>query len=297
MYQSDKEIILSLPFETLINPIQSFNRSYAVVDEDGMVIELYLFEENSIPASIFCFLHLKTLVVINSIFHIDREISQLQANLETLHLSNIYPQHSVIPFELFTLGSLKSLQMTRCGIEHVPEAISNLTELRTLNLQRNQLMESLPSSLQQIEQLSSIDLSYNRLFNSLDIFNGSTSIRELRASHCAIDHLPLYLSHLSILDLSHNRLNSLDGIETIAAYYPAYPRMTRPFSFPQDYHKESILSDLDFSNNQLSKLPEEIYQLPFLKKINLRNNHFDTREIEWILGRFRRTKSFPILIL
>jgi hypothetical protein len=41
------------------------------------------------------------------------------------------------------------------------------------------------------------------------------------------------------------------------------------------------------SNNKILTIPEELYRVDSLKRLNLQNNQFSNQEIEWIVGRFR----------
>lgn len=297
LYQSDKDVVESLGFFLLINPLTITNSSYAIVNEHGSVVELHIYEERSISNLIFCFEKLRTLSIVNSKFCVSDDLIRLSSNLEHLQLYNIYPSLKSLPPEIFSLTSLKILQIIRCDIETIPDEISLLKQLQILNLQRNRLAQSLPGTLITLEHLISIDISYNQWFDSLESLNGSTSIRELKASHCSITELPNHLSHLSILDLSHNLLSSLKGIETLNSAHSAEKKDSKIHSSSHELDSESILSDLDFSHNKLSRLPEEMFKLAFLKKINLKHNDFDAQEIEWILGRFRRVKSLPIVMI
>ncbi|CAF2045896.1 unnamed protein product [Rotaria magnacalcarata] len=280
MYKSDKEIILSLPFLVFINPNERENVTYAMVDDSGGVIELHIFQQRFIPFSIFCLSQLETLSVISSKFDIPPEISQLSSILKQLTIVNLPKPQKTLPAELLMLHNLTMLNLSNCGIEKVSDAIANLTRLRIFNLKGNKLFGSLSSSIKQLRALKALDISGSSLINSLDVLNGSTSLRESRVVDCGVDHLPLFLSCFSTLNMSGNKLTSLVGIET--------PAISRWYICAGEKHMLSTqgmfhslnLTELDFSNNKLVTVPEEIYGLQYLRKINLKNNQINIQERE-----------------
>ncbi|CAF3354074.1 unnamed protein product [Rotaria socialis] len=297
IYKSDKEIIFSLPFLVFINPDKRENLTYAMVDDSGGVTELHIFQQRFIPFSIFCLTQLKTLSIISSKFDIPPEISRLSSTLKQLTILNLPKPQKTLPAELLMLHNLTMLNLSNCGIEIVSDAIANLTRLRILNLKGNKLFGSLPSAIKQLRALKILDISGNSLINSLDVLNGSTSLRELRAADCGVDHLPLFLPCLSTLDMSGNKLTSLVGIETPAI--PGWYTCTGEkymLSTPGMLHS-SNLTEFDFSNNKLMTVPEEIYGLQYLRKINLKNNQINIQEREWIIGRFRGNYNPELAII
>ncbi len=278
-----------------INPIQPQNITYATVDASGFVTELHVFGQTFIPYSIFCFTKLKSLSIANSTFYIPAEIARLSSTLETLSISSLSTPQKILPPELFTLTSLKTLHLTHCGIEILPDDIGKLNRLTTLDLQGNKLAGSLPNSTKQLEHLNKLDVSNNPFITSLDLLNESNSLEELRASHCGLMHVPLGLYRLSILDLSHNKLTSLDGIGAMLLHLSSGYRY--PSSRRKSFHRQHYLRDLDVSNNKILTVPEELYHSNSLAKLNLQNNQFSNQEIEWIVGRFRVGYSRPVVII
>jgi Leucine-rich repeat (LRR) protein len=112
------------------------------------------------------------------------------------------------------LNNLNMLNLTNCGIKTLSDDIANLSRLTILDLKGNKLVDPLPIGIQQLTNLGVLDISNNTLINSLDALNSSTSLNYLNASGCELNHLPLFLYSLSILDMSDNKLTSLIGIET-----------------------------------------------------------------------------------
>jgi Leucine-rich repeat (LRR) protein len=257
------------------------------VDGLGFVTELHLFGQQFIPRSIFCFTKLKSLSIANSNFYIPAEIARLSSTLETLRISNLNTPLNILPAELFMLSSLKTLQLTYCGIEILPDDIAKLTLLNTLDLRGNKLVDSLPNSIKELKYLTKLDVSNNPFITSLDVLDQSTCLGELRASHCGLIHIPRYWCRLSILDLSHNKLTSLVDIESTFSYPLSVHPYKRKSYFWFESCERSQLRDLDVSNNKIFTVPEELYHFNYLKRLNLQNNQFSNQEIEWIVGRFR----------
>ncbi|CAF1383205.1 unnamed protein product [Adineta ricciae] len=297
-YTSDKQIIQSLPFPIHINPVEpSQTSNYAIVDRNSHVIELNLVNILRLPPAIFCLNSLQKLSILDSpSLVIPSDISRLSSSLTSLHLLNSARSPSALPSELFNLNHLSSLFIINCGLEALSEDLSKLTSLTELILDQN-LLTSLPWSVGKLPSLTLLSVRNNSRLSSLDTLYGSTSLKELRASNCIINHLPASIPNLNLIDLDNNQLTSLDGLDTISSSNCSSFSFNnnRIASIPSaSLAKINTLNNFYLSNNLLTTLPETIYMLNGLKMVYLRRNNFSSNEIEWISGIFRVTNTTVI---
>ncbi|CAF1459411.1 unnamed protein product [Rotaria magnacalcarata] len=173
IYNSNKEIIQSLPFRVDINPrVNSPGSSYARVDYGGRVTDFTLTIVNTIPTSIFCLDSLKSLTIeYGTSLTIPPEIARLRSYLTSLGLIEI-SSRLTLPSELFNLTNLVSLSIISCGLETLPDATSQLSALSELDLTGNRLT-SIPVTLAQIFLLRTLVLNANPGLLSLDNLQGT----------------------------------------------------------------------------------------------------------------------------
>ncbi|CAF1158253.1 unnamed protein product [Adineta ricciae] len=287
-FQSDRDIIRSFQFRILINPPESaisVDDTYAMVNNQGQVTELN-FWGKSVPSSIYCLKNLNSLnIQYTSNFSISTEIVRLSGVLRKLTLSNISQLRS-LPIELFKVLSLQSLTISNSGLETLPEEIGQLSSLATLDLTYNRL-RSLPNSLGTMWPLIELRLDKNPL-TSLDALTGSPRLSQLSASNCAIDHLPTNLTRLRSFNLYGNRLTSLNTLDSLGVYGAESMKFGKNniTSLPATVNRLQVVQNLDLSNNLLTELPMWMYNVQ-IKEINLRQNKFDEKEWDWIVGMFR----------
>ena len=203
------------------------------------------------------------------------------------------PCASKPPDELFDLNQLSSLSIINCSLETLSENIGKLTSLVQLTLDQNLLL-NIPWNLGKLSTLTSLSVRNNRRLSSIDTLIGSESLTTIRASNCSISQLPRNIPNLRTIELDGNQLRSLDGLETITASSSSY------LSFNNNQimtiSRESLmqivrLEYLSLSDNLLTTLPDLFYMIQGLKTLDLKDNKFDTKEIEWIRGLFRLTNT------
>lgn len=298
---SDKQIIQSFPFPVAINPSNPRpsppKLSYATVDICGQVTELTLVNIPSIPLATFRLNQLQALSLLDSYdLSIPHEISLLTPSLKSLTMSNISTSIT-LPAELFNLTLLSKLSIVSSGLMTLSENIINLHKLTELTLDQNQLV-TLPRALGKLPSLTVVSVNGNRRLASLDALDASTSLATLQASNCAIDDLPSNISTLSSIVMDDNQLTSLDGIETMASSTSVVWSFTNnKITLIPSASLEKIIGLKYFylSNNQLSTLPDSLYQVEGLQTVDVRNNNFDQKESEWIQGLFRLTNTTVLI--
>jgi Leucine-rich repeat (LRR) protein len=298
MYTSDKQIIQSLPFKISINPT-TFNipiLTYARVDNQGRVIELNITSIENMPLSIFCLKSLQSLTLqYSNNLSIPSEIGRVASSLTSLNLIRI-SDALTLPSELFNLTKLTTLSIVSCGLEALSDDIEKLFLLSNLTLTANRL-RTLPASLSTMMLLSSVTVDSNSALSSLDALSRSRSMTQLRASYCAIDHLPSDMPNLGFIEMRNNSLTSLEGLETLGWLYGQSFIFTnnKITTIPFKNGRIQRLNNFELTNNLLAELHEAFYNIVDLKTIDLRNNKFDEKETEWIRGRFRPTTTTVFL--
>jgi len=299
VYTSDKQIIQSLPFHVAINPPQPLpaGSSYATVDTDSRVIELNLVNIGSIPAAVFCLSQLRVLSLQHTTdLSIPPEIIRLAPSLISFTILN-NSKSIVLPPALFEMNLLSTLSIVNCGLETLPEDIVKLSQLTQLTLDQNQLI-TLPPTMSKMPSLTTLSVNGNHRLSSLDALTGSTSLTTLHGSNCMINHLPTNIPNLHTIELIGNQLTFLDGIETITSISCNLLSFgnNKITSIPTNSLKNiQTLLYFDLSNNQLTTLPDSLYQINNLETLNIRNNNFDEKEKEWIEGIFRFTNTTVIM--
>jgi Leucine-rich repeat (LRR) protein len=168
-----------------------------------------------------------------------------------------YSQHdseklTELPDSLTALTQLQSLNLSDNRLTALPESFAQLNRLQSLNLTNNQLT-ALPDSLTQLNQLQSLNLANNQLMALPDSLG--------------------QLSHLQWLNLNGNRLtalpNSINQLKELRSLSLYYNRLT---ALPDSLSQLTQLQWLSLGGNQLAVLPEWLGQLTQLQSLSLANN-------------------------
>jgi|GEM_PF-1606942 len=187
--------------------------------------------------------------------HLD--INEFNPNIELLHLININPLFvkNISYLENFT--KLESLWLDFGFPIEVDLNLENLTELQSIYLDS---FTSLPSSIN-TTSLESIlinkvyDLDTNYL-NS--IIGNNMLLTELSIENCNLKSIPtniLKLESVSLLNLSENKLNSLE----------------------YDFSKLKSLQTLFLDNNYISEFNYNLFDLPEIIQVNLKFNNLNSK--------------------
>ena len=166
----------------------------------------------------------------------------------------------------------KNLDLSKQGLETLPESIGQLTQLTTLLLSQNELT-SLPESFGQLTQLRRLYISQNQLTSLPESIVHLTQLQGLIIWGNQLKELPRWigkLTHLEYLDVSHNQLKIL----------------------PTSISQLTQLESLDVSRNQLKALPKWIGKLTQLQNLDVGRNQFKVLQ-SWI-GQLTQLRSLDV---
>jgi internalin A len=156
------------------------------------------------------------------------------------------------------------------GMKKVPEEIGDLTHLRRLRLEGNNLT-TLPDSIGQLTQLEELDLGDNDFVILPDSISFLTKLRYLRLSRNRLIKLPEgigELIQLKGLGLHDNQLTTL----------------------PESIGKLAELEDMRLSGNRLTTLPDSVAGLKSLHTLDLSRNCF--KELPDAIGELQQLTLF-----
>lgn len=209
-----------------------------------------------------------------------------------------------IPDELLSLKKLETLSLVRNNLVTLHGEVPALPCLRSLNCRHNRLKNSgIPPQVFDLEDLSVVDLSYNDLREIPTDLEHARGLLVLNLAYNRIENIPhqLFVSLVDLihLDLSGNQLETLPpqmrrlvSLQTLVlndnplGHYqlrqlPAltslqvlHMRNTQRtvINTPVSLDSSAVLSDVDFSQNGLPRIPDVLYTLSTLRRLNLSDN-------------------------
>ncbi|KAH7943530.1 hypothetical protein HPB52_009186 [Rhipicephalus sanguineus] len=209
-----------------------------------------------------------------------------------------------IPDELQGLKKLETLSLVRNNLVTLHGEVPQLPCLRSLNCRHNRLKNSgIPPDIFDLEDLFVVDLSYNDLREIPTNLEHARGLLVLNLAYNRIETIPhqLFVSLVDLihLDLSGNQLETLPpqmrrlvSLQTLVlndnplGHYqlrqlPAltslqvlHMRNTQRtvINTPVSLDSSAVLSDVDFSQNALPRIPDVLYTLTTLRRLNLSDN-------------------------
>ncbi|XP_034905372.2 uncharacterized protein [Populus alba] len=230
-----------------------------------------------------------TLGLLSNLIFLDLSYNQITdlipfslGNLIRLDLSynHIY---GPIPLEIQNLTNLKELILDSNNIGgSIPSTVGFLFNLILLDLSYNQITSLIPFSLGNLTSLTTLDLDGNQINGSIPLeIQNLTNLEELHLSSNSISgSIPSTLSLLSnliLLDLSYNQITglipfSLGNLTSLTTLDLSVNHING--SIPSSLKYCNNLTSLDLSFNNLSgEIPSELYDLYSLKYVNFHYNN------------------------
>lgn len=180
------------------------------------------------------------------------DLSEVNNGIETI----IEPLLPLLPIVL--QQPIISLDLSVNGLCKIPESLTQLTDLQSLNLSFNSLTGFFPEHFDQLVQLKQLDLTKNML--------NATSSLEVLGKLINLEKLYLKLNHFfGLLPISFLQLQNLQTLDL------SFNRFEGPI--PEILGHLKNLRDLELSNNQFNgPIPATFEQLVNLKYLLLSNN-------------------------
>ncbi|KAM9392153.1 volume-regulated anion channel subunit LRRC8D [Pholidichthys leucotaenia] len=184
--------------------------------------------------------YLRVLVIRGMLQRIPGELCEVANHLVRLEIHNEGTRLLVLT-GLKRMVNLRELQLRDCQLERLPSALLSLNNLRTLDLQHNNLrtLEEL-LSLAHLQHLSCLRLPHNHILML------PASVGVLRG--------------LELLDLSNNQLQSLPpALFTLRRLRRLLLAGNLLEELPAEIKAMQQLIELDLSGNRLERLPSELF--------------------------------------
>lgn len=163
---------------------------------------------------------------------------------------------SAIPESIGQLSDLRELNLNRNQIINLQAAIAGLSQLERLNLRGNRIAE-VPDSIAQLSQLRLLDLGSNRL--------------------AAISDAITELSQLEALSLDNNQITAIpDSIAKLYRLRELGLWSNQIKIVPESVSNLSYLRELNLGGNRLGIVPNPILQLGQLQRLYLWENGIGT---------------------
>ncbi|MBT6483710.1 MAG: leucine-rich repeat protein [Planctomycetaceae bacterium] len=180
-----------------------------------------------------------------------------------------------MPESLYRLSQLQTLDLDRNRLTALPESLGRLSQLQTLSLDNNRLT-ALPESLGQLSQLQTLDLDNNQLTALPESLGELSQLQTLLLDNNQLTALSESLGQLSQLQelyLQRNQLTALpESLGLLSQLQKLYLFGNRLTALPESLGQLWQLQLLDLEANQLTALPESLGQLSQLRRLDLGDN-------------------------
>ncbi len=180
-----------------------------------------------------------------------------------------------IPKEILQLTNLKTLLLNNNQIKEIPPFLGALQNLEVLDLDSN-LIRSLPSEIGSLKKLKRLDISNNEIDQVPASFENLQNLETLYLQFNKFTFLPqkiLQLKNLKSLDISYNRLSDLgENIGNLSNLTYLNAQNNKLSLIPESLFTLSKLSYLDLGHNNISSINYNWQTLPELKNVSLDAN-------------------------
>jgi Leucine-rich repeat (LRR) protein len=204
-----------------------------------------------------------------------------------------YQLSTDLPESLSQLTQLKSLDLTGNQLRALPDWLGRFIHLQSLNLSGNQLT-ALPESLVQLTHLQSLNLAGNQLTALPEWLGRLTQLLTLTLSGHELTVLPEWLGRLTqlqSLNLSNNQLRRLpEWLDRLMQLQSLDLGSNQLEFLPEQLGHLTKLTSLRLASNKLTSLPEWLIQLRNLESLSVWGNPLSN--IPPILGELPRLKTF-----
>ncbi|PRP82499.1 hypothetical protein PROFUN_10069 [Planoprotostelium fungivorum] len=212
--------------------------------------------------------------------------------LEELHVSECDIAEVA---DLSRMKQLRTLRLSRNRMTAFPLAILSLSNLQILGITSTDLsynaLTVVPSQISELKELRDLNISHNNLllFPDPDALGLLSHLRDLRLEFNSIEELPSSidrLCNLRRLYLHNNRIQEIPSeVGSIHSLRALCLDCNKIKSVSSELHKLEKLHTLRLHNNELMQLPEALTDDQFVRQLvllSLDNNPIDPRLIRQI---------------
>ncbi|XP_042659972.1 leucine-rich repeat-containing protein 40 [Tyto alba] len=228
----------------------------------------------------------------NQLTSLPSALGQLE-NLQKLDVS--HNKLKSLPEELMQLSCLKSLLLHHNELSHLPDGFGQLVNLEELDLSNNHLTD-IPTTFALLINLVRLNLSCNQLKNLPADISAMKSLRQLDCSKNYLETVPSNLATMASLEqlyLRKNKLRSLPEFPSckLLKELHAGENQIEVLNAENLKHLNS-LSVLELRDNKIKSVPDEITVLEKLERLDLANN--DISRLPYTLGNLPELKFLAL---
>ncbi|EEQ82505.1 hypothetical protein NCER_100758 [Vairimorpha ceranae BRL01] len=218
----------------------------------------------------------------------DNKISEISPQL--CHLQNLtwidFTRNRLknLPTNFHNLHKISGLGLSENEFDEIPENIYKMVSLRKFGFFSNRI-RCIKKDIRYLRNLVKIDLSNNLLSSLPDEICELTYLNWLNLSNNKLIKLPKDMNnliHLEELGLGMNNLTELPKMDKLykLRILPVFKNNLKDITHTLRYCKS--IEKLDFSDNEISALPDFLLDMPCLKYLNLKGNKINKINIDKI---------------
>ncbi|NXM40641.1 LRC40 protein, partial [Gymnorhina tibicen] len=228
----------------------------------------------------------------NQLTSLPSALGQLE-NLQKLDVS--HNKLRSLPEELLQLPRLRSLLVQHNELSQLPEGLGQLLTLEELDVSNNQLT-AIPASFALLVNLVRLNLACNQLKELPADLSAMRSLRQLDCTKNYLETVPSKLATMASLEqlyLRKNKLRSLPEFPSCKLLKELHAGENQIEILNAENLKQlSSLCVLELRDNKIKAVPEEITVLQKLERLDLANN--DISRLPYTLGNLPQLKFLAL---
>lgn len=214
---------------------------------------------------------------------IPEEFFTTNKKLETLIARGLEVIHSDIDDilkNIYNSNSLKHLDLSYNRLDHLPEPITKIPNLKTLVLSHNFLLD-IPKNIGQLSKLEYLELDRNPLKNLSYNIGKMPNVKTLKMNETEFSTLPEdigKLKNLEVLEINDNYKlkelpNTITNLKNLRVLSLSYTPINR---LPENIHNLENLEELDVDSTNIDELPKTIGKLKYLRILDFSGTKINT---------------------
>ncbi|NXK90877.1 LRC40 protein, partial [Formicarius rufipectus] len=228
----------------------------------------------------------------NQLTSLPSALGQLE-NLQKLDVSHNKLQS--LPEELLQLPRLRSLLLQHNELSHLPQGLGQLLSLEELDVSNNHLT-AIPTSFALLVNLVRLNLACNQLKDLPADLSAMKSLRQLDCTKNYLETVPPKLATMASLEqlyLRKNKLHSLPELPSCKLLKELHAGENQIEILNAENLKHlNSLCVLELRDNKIKSVPEEITLLQKLERLDLANN--DISRLPYTLGNLPQLKFLAL---